>query len=169
MARKNEKGITLVEVLIYGIILVIVVGVIVQSLIGLLGLYRNAMQNRLVESSAAEALEKIDKEIRKAGEVNEGLSSFDNSPGTLTLQGIENGEVYLISFSVSDGILQMTKNSGMPVQITPSSVSVTGLLFKHLTTENSEGVKVFVEIQNNNGKNTKNFSLDNFVILRGSY
>ena len=127
------------------------------------------MANRLVESSAASAMEKMMREIKSAEAINPGLSSLGTNPGVLALSGINEGEVYELVFDTSGGILRVSKDGGPVGNLTSSAVTVSDLIFEHIVNENSEGVHITLELQTVYGNEVKNLRLTNFAVIRGSY
>ncbi len=171
MIKKRQSGITILETLIYAIILTVLVGIVVQALISLINLHRTTSASRLVESSTVVSMERIIREIKGAKSVDISNSVFDSNPGILVLNGIdENDANYSLTFALQNGVLQMTKNPGGEVfNLTPSSVNALTATFNHVVNSNSEGVRVFIQIENISGPKIESFSLKSFAILRGSY
>ncbi|MEK7642331.1 MAG: hypothetical protein AAB392_00845 [Patescibacteria group bacterium] len=169
--KKNKKnsGITLIETIIYSVILLLVLFAITTTLGSLTSSHREALVNRLVQSSGSVAMEKMMREIRSAEAVNLGSSSLGVSPGALSLTGINEQTPYSVSFNLGGGILQVTKDGGSPGNLTSSATTITELIFERLTNSNSEGVRVTLEIQATVGNKTKTLELTDFAVLRGSY
>lgn len=168
---KYKKGITIIETLLYATILILVVGIITQSLITLYRLNRETYTDRLIERNASSAMEVITGEIREAISVDINPSVFASNPGTITLnKKDDSGTPYSITFVIENGILKSIKNPGNNVsQISSSNVIVSGLIFELGQNSNTEGVRVFLQVEKNVGNETKMISLRSFNILRGSY
>lgn len=165
----TNKGITLIETIIYATILLLVLSAIIAMLGSLTSSHRRAMVNRLVESSGAVAMEKMMREIKSAEAVNLGLSSLGTNPGVLALSGIEGGVAYSIVFDTSLGILRISKDGEPAGNLTSSAVTVTDLVFEHIVNDNSEGVHITLELEAVYGNEIKSLRLTNFAVIRGSY
>jgi type II secretory pathway component PulJ len=172
--KKNffKKGITIIETLLYATILVLIVGIVVQSLVSLLNLHRATLADKLIESSVSSAMSIMTREIRNAEMVDVANSVFGSSLGSLTLSGTDDGGAPKnILFSVSgENILQMTDLvSGEVSNLTSSKVMVTGLVYDYLHNTNSDGVRIFIQVETGNGNSIKSISLRSFSVLRNSY
>ena len=158
------------ETILYMVILTFVMGVIVQMLISIGGMYRGIKVTRELESSGTIAMERMLREIRNASSVITGESFLGTNPGVLTITGIdENLNPYKIKFSVSLGVLQIAKDSEDPVALTSSSGIVSYLLFTHVATSTSEAIRIEMEVSGNSGPVPKSEKFYGFAILRGSY
>jgi len=167
---KNNKGVTLMETILYMMILTFIMGVIVQMLVAIGGMYRGLKVTRELESSGTIVMERMLREVRNASNVVLNESTFGTSPGTLTISGTdESGNLYKITFSVSSGIARISKDGGQPVALTSSSGAVSYLLFTRVTSPNSEGVRIELEISGTSGTISKSERFYGFAVLRGSY
>ena len=167
--KNQEKGFSLVEVLIYSGMLILITFFIVQSIIALVKSHSKVVLDRSVEYSSEAAINKIIGEIKNASSVNTGSSSFGTNPGTLSLNGTENSVSYTIAFSVQNGAIVFSKDGGVSVPLTSSDVSVTSMIFKIASTTNSIAIKVDATIYGTKRDYSKTLNLSDFAILRGSY
>ncbi len=125
-------GFTMVELIIYlsiiGIFLVSAISLSLQVLSG------NEKERSFLEvnQNARFALDKIVQEIRIAGDLNAGSSTFNTSPGVLSLANATPALNPTI-FDVSGGRLRVTQGVGSPIFLTSSRVNVSNLVFKNLS------------------------------------
>lgn len=169
---KNNKnrGTSLVEMVLYIVLLTLVTGIIIQMLVAVGGVYRNIKLTRELESSGTIAMERMLREIRNASGVDVGSSSIGTSPGVLAISGVdESSNSYNIKFNISSGVLQISKNSETPVALTSSPTTISYLLFNHITNTNSEGVRIELEVFGTVGSVSKTEKFYGFAVLRGSY
>ncbi len=167
-----KKGITIIETLLYATILVLIVGIVAQSLVSLLNLHRATLADKLIESSVSGAMSIMTREIRNAELVDVANSVFGSNFGSLALSGTDDGGmVKNIAFGVNDeNVLQMTNLvSGEVSNLTSSKVRVTGLVYDYLQNSNSEGVRIFIQVETGNGNSVKSIALRSFSVLRNSY
>ncbi|OHB15195.1 MAG: hypothetical protein A2431_03225 [Candidatus Zambryskibacteria bacterium RIFOXYC1_FULL_39_10] len=166
----NKRGITLIETILYMVILTFFMGIIVQMLVSIGTIYKEIKVTRELESSGTIAMERMLKEIRNASRVTTDESILETSPGKLTVSGVdENSEPYKISFEVLDNAVQISKNIEAPVALTSSSGAVSYLTFHRVTNDNSEGVRIVLEMSGSSGANQKTEIFYGFAVLRGSY
>lgn len=166
----KKRGITLIETILYMIILTFVMGIIVQMLVTIGTIYKDIKITRELESSGTIAMERMLKEIRNASSVTTNESVLETSPGRLTISGIdENSQPYKVSFDILDNIIRISKNNETPVALTSSSGAVSYLVFHKVTNDNSEGVRVELEMSGTSGTNQKTERFYGFGVLRGSY
>ncbi len=167
---QNSRGVTLIETILYMVFLVLIVGVIVQMVIAIGGVYRNIKLTRELESSGTIAMESMLREIRNASNVVVSESAFEVNPGILMIAGVdENLNPYNIAFNISSDVVQVSKNGDTPVALTSSSGLVSYLLFTHVTNANSEGVRIELEMSGTSGSSSKSERFYGFAVLRGSY
>jgi hypothetical protein len=165
-----RRGTSLVEMVLYVVLLTFVVGIIVQMLITIGGVYRNIKLTRELESSGTIALETMLREIRNASNVEAGESDLNVNPGFLVISGTdENLNPYKIKFNVVSGALQVSKNNESPTALTSSSGVIDHLLFSRVATSTSEGVRIEMEITGTAGPVSKSEWFYGFAVLRGSY
>ena len=164
-----QAGVTLVEMILYVVLLVFVMSIIVQMLVSIGGVYRSIKITREIESSGAIAMEQMLREIRNASMVEITGSVLGTSLGALTISGTdESSNPYKTNFSVNSGVLQISKNDGVPVSLTSSPVVVSYLLFNRVATSTSEGVRVEMEVTGV-GPVSRSERFYGFTVIRGSY
>ena len=166
----TQTGVSLVEMILYVVLLVIVMSVIVQSLVAVGRVYRSIMLTRELESSGTIAMEQMLREIRNASSLVLGESVIGTSPGAIAVSGVDESlNPYETKFDLVSGVLQISKNSETPASITSSPVSVSYLLFTRVATSTSEGVRIELEVSGTAGSISKSERFYGFTVLRGSY
>jgi hypothetical protein len=165
-----KKGVTLIEALFYVVVLTIASAVIVQMLLSMTATYKKIKVSRELESVGAITMEAMLREIRNGSAVVVGQSTFDVSPGTLTISGTDDGGImYSVKFDVSNGSLRIAKNGGTPEELTSTIGKVESLVFKYLTNSNTEGVRIELVLKGTFGTVVKTEKFYGFAVLRGSY
>jgi hypothetical protein len=166
----TRAGTSLVEMIIYIALLVLVASVIVQMLVAIGGVYRNIKLTRELEVSGTVAMDSMLREIRNASAVMTGGSALGISPGVLAVTGKDQDlNMYVITFSTESGALKISKNGAASAALTSSSVTVNHLLFTRVTSANSEGVRIELEVSGTSGEASKSEKFYGFTVLRGSY
>lgn len=165
-----NRGVSLIETVFYVVLLALVMGIIVQMLISLSGIYKGIKLTRELESSGSIVMEGILREVRNASSVVTGESVLGTNPGVLTIAGLnEDLSPYEITFDTSLGVVRMSKNGSAPTAISSLSATSTLLIFTRVTNANSEGLRVELEISGFSGSVSKSQKFYGFTVLRGSY
>src|SRR3989338_717743 len=165
----NNRGISLIETVLYITLLILIMGVVVQTLVSMGGVYKNIKLTRELESSGAIAMESMLRDIRNAKSVVVGSSVLGTSPGVLKLSGIDEFlNAYDVIYDGTSGSILISKNSATPTALT-SSVEVSNLIFTYVSNANSEGVRIELEVSGTIGAVSKSKHFYGFAVLRGSY
>jgi len=169
---KRNKGISLIEMIVYVAILSAVFVLVINTLLIVTRSYRSIKLVNDLNNSASISLERLTREIKLANSVNTTLSVLNSTstPGRLVLNTVDEFEAPLVlDFYVDNGLLKLDKNSASFGVLTRDNVLVTGLIFRHTTASTSEAVKIEMELTGTEGDETK---VENFyvsAVLRGSY
>lgn len=167
--NNGKKGFSLVEALIYASILIMIVFFTVESLIGLLKSHARANLSKSVEYSAQSAMDQIMGEIKNASAINSGASIFDTNPGVLSITNTRSTPSYTIVFSLLNGKIVYSKDSGASVALTASDVAAQSLSFSLASSTVSKAIKINLTITGTSSNYVKNINLEDFGVLRGSY
>lgn len=165
-----SKGIVLIETVLYIVLLAVVMGVIVQMLLSLSGVYKNIKLTRELESSGAIVMETILREVRNASSVTVAQSVFNSDNGKLALVGInEAGDPYEVAFDLNNNLVRIAMDSGTAVALSARSATTSALRFSYVSNTNSEAVRVEITMTGNVQGVTKTEKFYGFAVLRGSY
>ena len=167
---KNERGVTLIEMLVYTFILTLLVSVVIYTLITMNNLYRSIRSTAGIESAAHVAFERMSRELRGASSIDVSQSTFDSSPGQITLNTTDNsGATTTIQFFMT-GQTPHIKEGGVDVgPLSLADVRVTSLVFRRITSAKSEAVKIEMIVESGEKGNYKSASFYSTAVLRGSY
>ena len=168
MIKINQKGFSIMEMLIYLAILALMLWVIANILNSMIQTERVASSSRVVENAAIFGLERIVRETRDATSV--GASSvLDLNPGVLVLSGTDiNGGAKTIEFFISLGALHIKENGVDKGALTESKAIVTDLVFSVLSNPNSKSVKTVMTVESGTSTTYKKETFYSTTILRGS-
>lgn len=161
---QTTRGYTLAEALVYLTILIIISVFVIGAILSTARLFAETQDLRNIHTAAETAMERIAREIRFADNVTTGSSVLGSNPGTLVLSSIdpESETAQIITFGLASNRITIQKDSGPIDYLTPASVSITNLIFRHVATTTPQAVKIEVGIEN-----MHNFY--NTAILRRSY
>lgn len=169
MFNYKNRGITIIETLIYMVIVTIVFSVIAQSLVFIVRTHQSIKLRQSLESSGTISMERILREIRNASSIDLINSVFGSSSGKLALDGTDqNGNAYTMVFDTSGGTLNLSKNGGAPGALSAPKISVDSLIFSHLATSTSDGIRVEISLSGTSGADSKILDLFGFAVLRDS-
>ena len=170
--KTMKRGFSLIENVLYVVLLSLVMSIIVGMLISLSGVYKNIKLTRELESSGSIVMETILREVRNASNVVVTGSNFGANPGILIIAGVDESAIpYEITFDllVASSTVRMSKNGSTPVALSSRSATTSLLLFTRLINANSEGVRVELQMSGVSGSVYKNAKFYGFAVIRGSY
>lgn len=163
------RGFSLVEIIIYIAILAVISVGALNTFILTYRLLGEVRLTRMLNASAAIAMERLTRTIRDAQAVNVGASTFDTSPGVLSLTGTETPPL-THRFSVETGSLKLESGIDPAVYLTPAGVEVTNFVVRHIIGGSAtEGVKIELTLDAALGRATESQNFFDTVILRGAY
>jgi Tfp pilus assembly protein PilW len=169
MANKL-RGIALVEFVVYASLLIVLTVSIVTALITLSTTFRTIKSVANIESATGVALERMAREIRDASSVDTAQSTLGSSPGVLFLNTTDNdGNPTTVQFFTSGQSIRIKENGIDSGPLTDSSVRVTRLIFRHITTAQSHAVKIEMTVESGKDKSYRSKAFYTTVVMRGSY
>ncbi len=156
--------------LIYIFILSLLLIVLTSSLSSFLKPYRTIQSTQAIENSAETSLERITREIRSAKSVDLTQSTLGSSPGQLMLNTTDDsGTAMTIQFFMSGQSIRIKENGVDSGALTSASTRVTNLVFRQITTTNSQAVKIEMTIESGQGESYLSKKFYSTVVMRGSY
>ena|SRR3989344_2174962 len=167
--KKNNRGLTLVEMIIYTAIVSLLTLTVVNSIIQLNTAYRQFKVVRTIGQSATFSMERISREIRGASSVDIGQSILDVNPGVLQLKQVTGGVTRLVKFYLDGDIIKISENDVEEGPLTSNRASVTNLVFRLIVTPNSEAVRVEMTISASTNSYSKSEKFYDTIVIRGSY
>jgi prepilin-type N-terminal cleavage/methylation domain-containing protein len=163
---KFNRGFTIIEVLIYVVILGIVSIAIISSSMAVNSSFNKTRVTRDLLESGNNSMERMTREIRQANSVDIANSTLGSNPGVLTVNGKDSGgSARVVKFSVLNGALNIYENNSLIDNLLNQNVTVSNLIFRRISTGTGEAVKI--EMTLSDGSVSENFY--DTVILRGGY
>ena len=167
---RASRGFTLIELLLYTGILIILVSVIGSTLLAFSRTYRSIASEQAIEQGAEGGLERMVRDIHSASTIDTANSMFDTSPGALSLNATDAaGTPVTIRLSLSNGILHLSKDGVDEGPLMPASVNVSSLIFRSITTANSQAVKIEMTLESGTSSSYHARSFYETTVLRGTY
>jgi len=138
---KNERGTTLVELIIYIGIVGMILTTISMFLINLLTtrVKTSAMSEVLTNSRLVQ--DRLHDAVRHAEGINLGASVFGSDPGTLSINMVDVlDDPIIFSLTADNGQFQINKAGAGNAILTSDHVEVTNLVFTNLTSVDDVGI-----------------------------
>lgn len=138
---KDQRGVSLVELIIY----IAIVGVMLSTIAIFL---INLMQARAKTAALSEVIgaatliqERLHDAARHAEGINTGSSTFNSDPGVLSLDMVSVSEDPVVfSLTADDGQFQVSQAGGGAVALSGSALEITNLVFTNLTSADDTGI-----------------------------
>lgn len=165
----QNKGYTLIEMIIYIAVTTILLLVILDALVSIQQTRQRAVLSNRVSQSAVTALERMSRDIRSSSEVATTTSVLGTHPGVLTLNTATTAPAE-IKFFLSGGTLHVSEDGVDRGSLTRNNVFVDNLIFHRIESgSTTEAVKV--EMRLITGTSTATTSEDFYITegLRQSY
>jgi hypothetical protein len=148
MAIKHSRGFSLIEMVVYIVILVFMLFIISEVVFSVARNNRVIKAVRAVEVSAVGTLERINREVRNADSIDMAASAFGIPSGVLSLDGEnDTGIAYAVEFYLSDGRVRVRENGVDAGALTQASSTVTSLIFNRFSATSTEGVRIEMTVE----------------------
>jgi len=165
----NTGGFTLVETLIYIVLLVILVTTIVTIASSLLRTFSHLSTSEHIAESAIVSLERMTREIQRADAVDLVGSTLGSHPGRLSLVTTDlGGSPAVVAFSLSGGRIMYQLNAGATSPLTNVGVTVTNLEFTRVQNANTEAVRIEMTAESTAQGDTISKDFRTFIVLDNS-
>ncbi len=173
--KYKHGGFTLVEMLIYLVIMTVIMVALVRSLVIVFSSNRASFVDSNLRNSAYSAMENMIREIRGSQSIDAVNSVlYPSQSGVLQLNQVDaSGNPYIVRFSISSSLaLNLSEGSAAPAlvgPITSNGTKVINLSFAKINTGNSQAVRIQIGLSATVNGQTKSQQFYGTVILRDSY
>lgn len=139
--NKSKRGFTLIEVIIYAIVVTLILIVVINFTWTIIQGQRKNTSHQEVEQNGHLLLEIISRNIRSAQAINS--PTIGNSGEALSLSMSE-AEKNPTIFDLSDGVLRIKQGLSGPFNLTTNQVEIKNLSFINLSrTDQPQVIKIF--------------------------
>lgn len=133
-----QRGFTLVELIIYVSIISLIGTAAVHYTLGVSQARNKNEVTQQIQANGRTALQLVSQRIRGATGLNVASSTFDASPGVLTLTfATSTKNPTVIDLTSENGQLRIQEGTTAPVIITPATMQITNLTFTDLTSSSA--------------------------------
>lgn len=164
--KASQNGFTLVEVLVYIVVLTVIVGAMSYFVAQTYKLYAVTLESARADSVGVSINNRLAREIRSGASVTTGESTFGTPNGILT---IETTDGVTKRFELSDGRILYTEDGGVPTPLTPEEVTVSAFELSQIITPVSYAVRYTVSITYPGDDGPTVHTYTGAAILRQSY
>jgi len=165
LINKNNRGYTLIEMVVYIAVLAMFSIIIVFSLINVTKSFLEIRVERNVNNAALVSMDRIVREIRLSNSVDILNSTFGVNPGRLTL----NTGITTVEFFVENDVLKMKEGGVLSGALIPSNIQIENLVFELITNGPVQAVKIDMSISDTRVSTTSTKNFNNTGLIRGSY
>ena len=169
--RYTQKGISLLEALIYVAIVTLLTVVVVNTAVVMTTVSAKARLKRNVLSEGGLSVERITREIRLADSVDISGSTLGVHPGVLrlnTIVGFDDETPTTREFYLEDGTLMIKEGTSTAVPLT-SAVRVSRLVFYRTVASTSEAASVVLTAEDTFRGLLESHTFYSTSVLRRSY
>lgn len=158
----NQKGFTLIEMVIYLTIIGIVLSTIALFLLNLMGARAKTQAISEVLSSAQLIQTRLSEAVRHAQGINVAASTFSSDPGVLSLNMVDSArDPTIFSLTQNDGQFQVSEQGSPASVLTPDHVAIKNLVFTNLTSSEDVGIiQMQFTVETTSGSGTQAFFYD---------
>jgi len=167
---KTDRGVSIIEMLIYTGILIIIVAAVGSTVLALSRVYRSITAGQQVEEAGHIALERILRETKGAISIDGAQSDFATPSGRLTLNILDDdGDPETVQFFLSGQSLHVSEAGIDRGPLIPSDVRVTRLYLTSITTTLSRAVKIEMTVESGTTTSYRSKNFYGTAVSRGSY
>ncbi|HCB35204.1 MAG: hypothetical protein A2W52_02100 [Candidatus Taylorbacteria bacterium RIFCSPHIGHO2_02_49_25] len=168
--HNSSHGFSLVEVLLYVIILSFALLALLQTLLVITNSYRALKNTERLEQDAIVALERFFREARDGYALDDAGSIYNAYPGKLLIRSTDvNGLPKTVEFYLDAGKLSVKENGVVAGLLTSPGASVSNLVFRKISTVRSRGVKIEMTIVSGTSTAARTGNFYATAVLRDSY
>jgi len=169
---QNQKGLTLIEVLIYIGIFSLMISIIVQVMSGTFYIFAQARSVRDLNNTGSSIMETISTNVRNAYDFNSTNNTFGANPGSLSIlirDAADASHTYTYTPVASNTILSEQIDLGTVNNLHSSKITLTNFTVSQITTGGTQGAVITIELTDNRIVPAKSATFQTTVLMRGTY
>ncbi|MFT5280676.1 MAG: type II secretory pathway pseudopilin PulG [Flavobacteriaceae bacterium] len=165
----NQKGYTLVEIIVYVVIFSFVGVALINVLINLTTNFAITRINRTLQETGTSVLSRIENEVNNAYTVDVVYSNLGGHPGDLYIYKDEFESNTLVRFYIDNDVVYISEDDSLLGPLSSSSVDIDNLIFDHIVTSQGQALRVSLSLSASQGSITRSADFFTTLILRESY
>ena len=154
ISTRNQQGFTLVETLVYVVIISIIATVVVSALLWIVRSDANAKARRATADSMRSAMRIMAREIREAKGLYTPTMTIPTQLSLETATNLPSGETSTyVDFFLCGTRLCVKRESQNPVALTSEDVEVVRVVFTEVTTNSTPSIQITLQAEYQNPRN----------------
>ncbi len=146
--KKNEKGFSLVETIIYIGLMSLILFCLISLISSATRTYLFLKSSRNIERSAINVMDSLNDKTNTSSKIDIPNTVFDNATGSISLILYSGNNSTTNRIYLSNGQVMWSKNGVLLGPLSLSDVRVTSLTFRNMTNSTFNGFKVEMTIDN---------------------
>jgi len=147
--KKNQKGFSLIETIIYIALLGVIISFITSLLVNVMASYNRSQASKIVSNNISLAVDTISKDIRDSKEIYTPTSVFNSDLGQLSLITTfdpPGGHTQrFIDFYLDNGVIYKKKEGYSEYAITSERVFIEKLKFENILSGTRDTIKITID------------------------
>lgn len=152
---QTREGLTLVETILYSTIVTIVVGGFMAVIVNMISSSEGISNDLLLAEEKQFIIQKLDNVLQSVSVVNSPLAGSSGAMISVNkLDYVQNPVV----IDLAGGTLRISRGGGVAVPITPTTISVSNLVFEHTATTKEVRLRTTALLTGPRGTTSINFT-----------
>lgn len=133
------------ELLIYATVFALIVIVTTSLVLNLNEIFEDIIVKRELDNNLSTVVERITRDIKGAKTIDLVDSVFVTYPGVLSLTSEDESEnTHTYKYYLSNGVVKLDRDGVYIGDLTSDRINITDFKFYHISTENSDGVRITI-------------------------
>lgn len=170
MHDRRNAGFSLIEVVLYVAFFIMISTMSMTALFQTVKAFSSLRVSRDIDDSAVKIMERMTRDIKSSVSVDLSGSTFNVSPGRLTLSTMSaSGTPLTIEYYVLSSALHIKENGVDKGALMSSKTNVDSLVFHRINSGTTVGIKIDLHLSSTRGTVGDVVDFYNTSVLRGSY
>ena len=166
----KRGGFSLVEVVLYASLFAVLSVLALNAILQMFHNFNSLRVSRDLNDSSVMIIEHLTRDMKSATNIDVFNSTFDASPGRLTLATANaSGTALTVEYFVASGVLRIKENGVDQGFLSAGRVRVDNLTFRRLLSGTTDAVKIELQLSATRAGITRTEYYYDTAVLRGSY
>lgn len=168
--RYTQSGFSLIEVLLYVAIFSVMSVISMNTLFQSIRSFDSLRISRDINDSSVGIMERLTRDIKGSTGVDIGNSTFNISPGRLTLNTVSaSGTPVTVEYYVAGSVLRYKEDGVDKGSLMSAKTAIDALVFRYINSGSTIGIKIELHLSSARGGVTKVDHFYDTVLMRGTY
>ena len=142
LIQKYNRGLSILEIVIYFSMLSVLTVVVTSSLISLFRSYNIIKLQQDIETSAIQIFDKLGRDVRDADSIVVGQSSFGVPEGAIALSIVQDSVTYIYRYYNASSTLQVSRNGTYLGNLSQPQILVDSFVVRQISSTSTSAIKV---------------------------